>query len=300
MTRPQTAFFFLYHQGRGGGNWLLLLVNNHPAGMSMLGEIPKPSQLDFAGRGIPKSDYDKEVAKFFEDRIYYGDVAIGICKSFHPTNIKWAKQRMGDGAARIVQVVRNPIHRFVCKGSSKVVQGANWFKHLHGGRAPESEREVYEGVSAYFAQNYFEKFLRRTEFPIIRLEDINRSMNKDFGFFKRLMEWLTQTEWPQDYLQHIHDNWTPAYNYNNWVEWDAEGRCCKVGSAQRPRIARSDRDWSDDPEPGVCWRKIEDWHLGAYLKYNSDCQRRLGYNQTGPGTVETDWEFRGKYPWGEV
>lgn len=277
------------------------IVNNHPAGMSMLGEFPKAGQLDFKGRDIPADCQDQEVINFFEGRIYYGDVAIGMTR-FRSTYTQWARQRMGDEAVRIVQKIRNPILRFVGKRVAKQKPGAAWFQKLHG-RSPKNEREIYEGVSAYFAQNYFEKFLKRSQhYPIVRLEDLNKSIGKDGVFFKRFMEWLTQTEWPWDYIYHIRDNWTPAYQYEISLEWDDEGRVSAVNMVRREKPTWR-RDWSDGPEPPLSWERLaveQPWLEEIYLKYHAGCQARLGYNQSGRGTTEADWEFRGAYPWGEV
>lgn len=298
MARPQVAFWFVYHVGHGGGSWLCHIVNNHPAGMSMMGELVKPGQLDLKGRGICTDSRDKEVAKWFADRIHYGDIGLGICKSFRQSDVNQARQLMGKEAVRIVQMVRNPVLRFAEKWTRKTGPGRNWFKMLRG-RPPEGEREVCEGVSAYFAQNYFEKFMNNTQFPVIRLEDLNRSINKDFVFFKKFMEWLTQTEWPIEYLEHIKEHWTPAYNYQISTEWDDENRCSAVNMKRwdKPTLPR---DWTPDQFPLRGWSRLTDWQREAYLKYNTDIQRRLGYNQSEMGSCDPDWEGRGKYPWGEV
>lgn len=294
----QTAFFFVYSVGHCGGSWLGQCVNCHPAGMSLVGEVQYPNQLDLSRRGIPKDRWGLEVIRFFEDRIHYEDVAVGATMVMPAICVQWARRRMGEQAVRTVQILRNPLFKFGRRWKVKQRTGARRFQAKHG-RPPDNEQEICEGVSEYFAASLFKKSLSRSNIPIIRLEDINRSLNKDGAFFKRLMEWLTQTEWPWSYIQHIRDNWTPAYRYSVSWEQDDEGRFSRVSNTRYEKPTW-DRDWSDDPQPALYWDGLTGGRREAYLKYHAGCQARLGYNQSGPGTVEADWEFRGAYPWGEI
>ena len=71
-------YFLVYHIGYCAGSWMCWCCNHHPAGISLLGEIHKPKQLNFEARGLDKSHIDREILNYFADREHYGDVACGI------------------------------------------------------------------------------------------------------------------------------------------------------------------------------------------------------------------------------
>jgi hypothetical protein len=302
MDKPN-AIFFIRSIGHDGGNWTGLCICNHPAQMSMLGELQKEGQLDLAGRGLTSDDRAEQTHKYIEDRIYYGDVAIGFYR-WTWENVKYARNRVGKDSVRVVSRVRNPLYRFASKWAAKKKAGKRWFEKMYD-REPRTEQEICEGCSAYFAENYFMKAIRKAERdgqPIVRLEDINRSMKKGGGFVKRHFEWLTKTEWPQWYIQHIHDNWTPGYVSRPALEWDDEGRVSKVTWTQwdEPRWKWRD-NWDDDPRPAYHWNeKLTDWEKELYMKYHERIERILGYNQGEKGVADEGWAFRGTFPWGEV
>lgn len=295
-----TNFFFIGHPGHGGGGWLQLCINQHPAGMSCVAECNHETCLDFERRGLDMRHYDEEVLKLLEDRVYYGDVAIGIIKSFRPAFIKWAHE---NGAVRQCQLVYNPRWRFTGKWTSKVKPASVWFKAKYG-REMETREEQCEATAAYFAQNYFSKYLARAkDWPIIRLEDLNRSMKLRSGYFKRFMEWLTGTEWDDEYISHIRENWTPAYQYHNWVEWEGpgkyEGRIAKIVTVQRGTPTWHRDNWEPDPYVVKYWDNLTAWQRALYHKYTDEIDERLGYNNGNDTCAHDDWEFRGAM-WGEV
>lgn len=298
-----TVFWYMIHPGHGGGGWLMLCCNNHADGMSVIAECNKPTCFNFDARGLKSSDYDNEIHKFYDDRMYYGDRAIGLIKSFHWPNVRYAESLVGKENIRICQLVYNPRRRYCEKATRKGAAAAAWYKgrYKKAMRTPEEQREA---AAAYFAENYFGKYVKETRYPIIRLEDINLSIKLKTGFFARFMEWLTGVEWSQDYVDHIRENWTPAYQYYNHLEWEHppfDGRIKAVVTKQREYMSWRNRDnWEQDPEVIGWWANLTDEQKGYYAKYTTGVDRDLGYNDGDTCCRLDDWKFRGAYEWGDV
>lgn len=312
MSDPH--FLFIRHIGHGGGGWLMVCCNNHPAGISLIGECHKKTQLDFVARGIPMTQEAKnaQIQKLFEDRIHFGDCAMGVIKSFNESSVKWARKLVGKENVHVISMVRNPMLRFFTKWRKRVRDATIWYnREFNANYDPDWLIKDYplmaEITSAYFALRYHNKFLTRVEAkhePIVRLEDINRSIRLRTPFFKRLMEYLTGVEWSLEYIDHIRENWTPAYLYYNSIEWENEdktGRVTAVVTKQREYRTYLVRDnWMDDIEPAVAYYFKNEYEWKAYHKWHDEIDRREGYNQRAFGSIEDDWEFRGAFPWGDV
>jgi hypothetical protein len=295
----------MIHPGHGGGGWLQLLTNNHPAGLSTIGECHKPTCFNFGARGLDKGKhYNAEVIKFYHDRMYYGDRAIGIIKSFHWPNVQYAEQLVGKANIRIVQLVYNPRRRYCEKATSRGKDAAIWYETKYGEKmsTPEQQREA---AAAYFAERYFGRYVQAGHrYPIIRLEDINLSIRLKTRFFARFMEWLTGVEWTDEYVEHIRENWTPAYQYYNHLEWENPpfgGRIKAVVTKQREYMAWRNKDnWDPDPEVIKWWGNLTEAQKGYYTKYTTGVDRDLGYNDGDECCRLDHWKFRGSYPWGDV
>jgi len=293
----KTNFFLVFMHGQSGGTWFALCCNNHPARMSVIGEAHRPSQLDFERRGLDrKTDYEREVFKFFEDRIYYGDACVGVMLGFTGAHMKFVREKGG----KIFQIIRNPLYIVRTRENSKPDAAKATFTKLYG-REPENDLERFEGLVSYYETNFYEKFLRRgAEFPIMRVEDLNKSLDGDGLYYKRVMEALTQTEWPLDYIAHIRENFTPAYSADNHTEWDEQGRVCKVVSVRRQVAQWGWRDnWKEDPylSGPRHWGAWDESHREIYLKRFGELQKRLGYNQDHIGSTDPKWEFQLQYKW---
>lgn len=299
--------WFIHHVGHGGGGWLQLCCNQHPAGISVVAECHDETCLDLANRGFGMDQYDPQLCQLMRDRKHYGDACFGIIKSFRDPQIRLAKEMVGEQNVSIAYMIRNPRMRWCEARRKKARPGAVWFTSIHH-REPRDEKEIMQGVANYFRVNYFEKaFLQGADIPIIRLEDLNRSMKLRTGFFKRLMEHLCGVEWPDDYIDFIRENWLPSYQYYNWLEWenpDKTGRVTAVITNQREKPTWALRhNWDDDPYPKIYWNdqdNMADWERETYLKEFAELERKLGYNLDEEYTVHDDWEFRGAYPWGDV
>jgi hypothetical protein len=299
-----TVLWYMIHPGHGGGGWLMLITNNHPAGLSTIAECDKQSCFNFAARGLKPRDYDDEIVKFYNDRMHYGDKAIGIIKSFHWPNVRYATRLVGADNIRVVQLVYNPRRRYCEKATRKGGPASAWYK-IRYKKVMSTPEEKREAAAAYFAQNYFAKYVKEGHrWPIIRLEDINLSIKLKTRFFQRFMEWLTGVEWTDEYVAHIRENWTPAYQYYNHLEWEKPpfgGRIKAVVTEQREYMAWRNRDnWDQDPEVIKWWGNLTEEQKGYYHEYTTEVDSDLGYNDGDTCCRLDDWKFRGAYPWGDV
>jgi len=299
-------YFLIYHIGHGGGNWLINAILNHPQHkMWVLGEINKPCQLDFDGRGIEDTVENKtrETLKYFEDAERAGCEAAGIIKCFTPATRHWVQ----DHGGRLIQMVRNPLSK--CGSRSmryleRPVRASRYYQEEFG-QLPETHEEMIEAHFLWARRKFYDHFMRDKRaalFPLVRLEDINKSMGRDGMFFARLMEWLTQVSWPQIWVDHIRRHHLPNEQYRCWVVWTQDGRVADVRTEPNKGAAYMNRTgcFSIDPESMIVWEQWDDMHRELYKKYFADVEKRLGYNQEYPSSVSQDWEWASRYEWGGV
>lgn len=300
-------YFFIYHLGHGGGNWLMLAINNHPhKKMWVLGEVHQPCQLDFAARGIEETPENKTCAilYFFEDAESRGCHAAGIIKSFTPAIRKWGEER----GARFIQMVRNPLSKMGKHVRlDRMVQAGPRFE-AEFGRLPETYEEKLEAHFLWARRKFYDHFMRDKRaaiFPLVRLEDINKSMHHSGKFFARVMEWLTQTEWPQDWVAWLRCHSPPNQVHENRIDLKRgdtryEIDCVVTNIDKANSYINRTTCFAVDPESMICWEQWGDVTRGLYKKYFADVDRRLGYNQEYPSSVSQDWEWAGEYEWGGV
>lgn len=295
-----TNYFLCFSHGHSAGGWILYLCNNHPSGrISVLGEVPKPNQLDFARRGMTKKSHlNSEILKFFRDREDQNDACAGIVKSFTNGAIEFVTKRKGV----IFQKVMNPLHIVGKRMFKKPSNAAEMIRRKYG-HAPLNKDEEFEGHCLYYGEQKFEVFLNRADkWPIVRIEDLNESLGVDGFYFKRVMEGITQTEWPQDYIDYIRHNCFPNQHYVHSVHWDEHGRVKEARSELRdPAMGfrgEARGDWGENPLPARAWAAWTESQQAIYHKYFDEIDKRLGYNQRYIGSTEPEWEMLGKYIWG--
>ena len=307
----------MYHVGHGGGGWIQHICNNHPhAQMSIIAECDAKNCLAFKSRGKSQADYDSEIHNFFESRIHYGGDVIGIIKSFHSKNIQWAAKHVGTKRVKVCQMMRNPRVNFPIKWQGKQKDSVRYFKRRHK-RGPENEREWFEAVCYRYIDRFYARFLKAAgKYPVIRLEDLNKSMAGNGRFFQQFMEWLTGIQWSNSYVNHIREHNKPSACYTNWVEWDkwpnGKDRVSRVCTTQDEKLGWPYRDnWNEDPDALRLWNLdresdyvklgycLTGWKKDDYLRFIGPYEKRLGYNQSYVGCVEREWECRKQYPWGE-
>ena len=294
-----TNFFLVFGHGQSAGTWFCACCNNFPdpPGMTVLGELHHHTQLDFKGRGLDKSSFDLDQAAldFFADSIYFKKACAGIMVSFRRTAMDFVEKHGG----HIAQKMRNPLYIVTARSKAKPRAAAYTFEK-HKGRAPRDEKEKFWGLCTYYRDNFYARFLNRAHiYPLIRIEDLNTSLGGDRSYYKSVMEWLTQTEWPDDYIEYIATHFYPGFYYQGQVEW--EGDRVKKFNQVREEAPRWGREnWDEDPYPKKCFDILGDrgWQE-IYLDVFRDIQPRLGYNNAYIGSVDRRWEYRGKAPWKE-
>jgi len=291
-------YFLVFSHGHSAGGWLAYNCINHPCGrISVLGEVPKPSSLAFKRRGIPNSAMSRETIKFFNDRVHFGDVCLGVFKSFRTDVIQYVQERNG----LVLQCVRNPIHIVGVRQGRKMGPAERSFRSVYH-RPMKTDDEIFEGHVIYYAEGKYRAFLKRADcYPIYRVEDLNKSCGGDGAYFKRFMENLTGVEWPWEYVRHIQQNNLPCQLYDYRLEWDDQDRVCEVTMKARDDKVRASGEychWGPDPSIPRYWKQWTDSQKEIYQKWFGELDRRMGYNQQHVGSVEDDWEWGGKYEWG--
>ena len=270
----------------------MLVCNNHPAGMVVLGEVTKDEGLNLIGRGIPKSELGNEVIRFFDNCQEQHKACAGVIKSFNYQVVKYVLAH--DGI--IIHKVRNPIHIVSWRFERKLEAARHTFNELYG-RQPETALERFEGHCSYYATRFYAKFLRQAEqYPIIRIEDLNESLRTDGSLFTRIMESVTATDWPEDYVKYIQDNWTPDQIYRFHPVWEND-RITKLDYTMQDRKRDARNHWGEDARNATYWERWTQEQRDIYYKYFADIQNNLGYNQSYPGSTDDKWKFRGYYDW---
>lgn len=296
-----TNFFFQYSHGHCGGGWLVILCNHHPAGMSVLGESHKACGFDLEARGLKQGHHKEEINHFFEDRVHFGDACVGIIKSFYPESVAHARQLAGREHVKLHSIVRNPMFKVLGAWRKKVPNGRKHYKHDNS-----DEDEDFRASLLWMRDNYYRSALDRVgrSTPLVRLEDLNRSMKYESGFFTRFVEWLTGTEWPDEYVRYCREHYTPAYKTDSWMEWEDNvartGRVVRVHTKLLEPPQWPFRTWDDDPDPALRWvTHVNDRRREIYKEVYAEVEAELGYNVSAPGITEENWRHRSEW-WGEV
>ena len=259
----------------------------------MLGEVTKPKLFAFKRRGIDKSEMSKEMLWFFEQCKKLGMAAAG--------GIRWRSDVLyyvQQNGGVVAQLLRNPLHIVGYRMFRKPRAADVVWRRTHD-EGPKDDLEVFEGHVQYYADDHLGKMIRlvdQKQWPIIRVEDLNRSMRTGDNHFKKVMEWLTKTEWPENYIEHIRTHFLPFQLYLHSIEWDEEGRPMPpvhtiVDVNRRRSSSKEGWDkrpgWEEDPSPLVLWESWNEAQQEIYLKHFAEIQRVLGYNQAYIGSLDT-------------
>jgi hypothetical protein len=309
MQHRGTNYFLIYHPGHGGGGTIQFAVNNHPDGMCCLGEVHKFNQLDFLGRGLDKTswDLDQEILNYFADAEHANYRACGIIKTFRRSAVEFV---LGQGG-RIIQMLRNPL----AKSGGRLVRldkkhkATKLYRQAYE-REPQTRAEWLDGHAMYLTGMYETFMARAHKYPILRLEDMNYALAERPEWFQALMQWLTQHEWPMEWVDYVRETALPNSYFKYWVEWfsspdPAVGRkrvakCgCHVDSERGVEMLRTDV-WQLDPESMAFWYTWPDDTRTVYQRHFVEIERRLGYNQRFPSSVDVEWEFADTAPWGRL
>lgn len=294
----RTNFFALMYPGHGGGNWFTLCTNNHPAGMSVVLELHKALMLDLENRGLdPRGDYVAEGLRFLKYRTGK-DACVGIIKGVRPALWRYMEARGG----RRLHVVRNPLALIGKRWNSRVKDPASvqWNERRYG-RKPKDTSDMFEGYVMKYAFEFYGPYLRQAaekKWPLVRLEDLNASVGGSGLYYQRVVEWLTQTPWPMDYVAHIKEHYTPGHWAHGRVIFDNDHNVLRVLMWPLARWKARLGQWGEDSSEGsppYFWKRWKpEWHE-RYLKHFEELEKQLGYNQDHIGSTDERWEFEGVF-----
>jgi len=282
----KTQLFGVRDPGRSGGSFLMHIINRHPAGMSVLGELHMPSQLNFE-YPCSTEKYDEYGIAFLQSQIDQGRAAAGIVKCFWNDAVAFIRGHGG----HIIQLVRNPME----------VAGTNMYRKIDVdyrflGRKAKNMAELFRAHLLYYQLSYSGFFNRRIAEPIVRIEDLNRSCGGDGAFIKVVMEHITQTEFSPGYVKHIQKYYLPGYHYG--CHAIKENRIV-VGI--EPGVYPYEKwrmSWGDDPRPGEYWNSWTAEEQGMARDILGPISEKFGYNCTDrPGYTETGWLYSKDLPW---
>jgi len=282
-----THYLGVRDPGRSGGSWLMYLCNVHPAGMLLVGEPHLPTELGFP-YPCDSETYDRHVIRFMLSQTAQGKAVTGIVKCFRP----WAAQFIIEHGGRIFQLVRNPME---VVGSNMGKKPGSDLRYL--GHRSRDENDNFRAHCMYYREAYGAMVNTWRQEPIVRIEDFNRSCGSDGAFLKAVMEYVTQTEWPDGYIQHICKTYLPGYFYG--LETIRENGIV-VGIKPDTVLAYESwrMNWFDDPRAGEYWAAWGDETRAAFVDILGPVCDRLGYNcRDRPGHVDADWPLVTQYAW---
>ena len=286
-----TQYLGIRDPGAAGGSWIMYLCNHHPARMRILGEAHREPQLDFAGDGEPwpgitVERYDEKVIAFMDSQAAQGIACTGIVKCFWAKGAAHIRARGG----RILSLVRNPL----------LVVGVNRRKdkapELYLGHAPRNDDEQFLAINLYYKESYQAIWRMREKEPITRIEDYNRSCGTDGRFLKEVMEWATQTDWPDEYIKYVREHCLPGYAYPIKTRRE-NGVVVGIDSVLSVREPWR-MNWYDDPRAERIWKSWPAYERDVFADTMGEVAQLFGYNYlTQPGFVEPDWALRDAYAW---
>lgn len=282
-----THYLGIRDPGRSGGSWVMYLCNIHPAGMIILGEPHLSIELDFPWPGTGAQAYDQKIIDFMISQTQQGRAVAGIVKCFRPWCTEWIVQNGG----RIIALVRNPMEVLGSNMNKKPGSDVQFLGHK-----ARDANEQFQAHAMYYRTAYEEIWSHRRNEPVTRIEDYNRSCGGDGRWLKAVMEWATQTPWPDGYIEHICKTYLPGYFYGM--------ECVKqngivVGTKGDPIAYEPWRmNWYDDPRASEYWAGWSEMERRIFREILGPICDNLGYNcRDYPGQVDVDWPLKDQYAW---
>lgn len=180
---------------------------------------------------------------------------------------------------RVMRFVRNPIE-VVGKKTDQYWQGIvepshktpDLTQHVrtatkHIGREIQTEEDHFEGYTIELARmhRWLIDSLSR-DWPLVKLETLDRSIGTDGLYFCRVMEYLTQVPWFAEHAHIIRETMlpNPAFVEDQGLELPPHGLWEEHG-------------WCYDPLPLSRWHSWSKERRQIFLTHFSDIMLRLGY-----------------------
>lgn len=252
--------------GHTGGFWLLNICRAHPGNIWAWGEAPTNPKFS------PQLLEGETLFDYVERERAAGKYAsLGFIKS--ATMISYCARH-----GRVVRFVRNPIE-VVGKKITQYWQAINcpnsdtpdleWHiaqieKPL--GRPMQTEEDHFEGFIKRLMRMYHWLLDLNENWPLAKLEALNHSIGTDGLYFRRMMRYLTQVDWPIEFVRSIRDDWLPNPEAEESGDFTIP-----------PHDAWQKYGWLYDPLPTQRWRSWDKWRQKIFLTHFEDIMLHLGY-----------------------
>ena len=177
----------VFNMGHSGGMWLQDICNAHPD--VQVWQEPTKQIKNMEGT----------LLDFFEEQIKSNPHrTIGFIKGFtYPFIDKVFISKS------VAQVFRNPIGVVNAKIGLKMEPS---LKYAPRG-VMETEEDIFEAHVAFYAHRYRTYLNQASKWPLIRLEDLNASLEGDCRYFVSTMERLLNVEWSSELLERNKGLW---------------------------------------------------------------------------------------------
>jgi len=250
-----TELFINYNMGRSAGLWLEWVWNSRPDIWALHTDIPlgyepedwptytEPTNiLSFVDLNHwARLDYDRReryIADHIRQEAESGKrAAVGmIVHGFEPGEISNLCANLCEEYNGIfTQSLRNPI---AVVGHRVKDDLDDW---------PTFKRRAY-----FYSVQYHEYIARAADWPLIKIETLDASLEGDETYFRRAMERITGIAWTSEQIDHVRRNVRP--NKKRFVSW------------------------TDDPEPKMRWATWRKEHRDLFTEYFGDTMLTLGYS----------------------
>jgi hypothetical protein len=234
--------------------------------------------------------YDEHIIQFMVDQTKRGLAVAGIVKCFRP----WAAEFIVQNGGSIFQLVRNPME---VVGSNMGKKPGSDLRYL--GHKARDENDNFRAHCLYYRESYGGIWADWKREPIVRIEDLTRSCGRSGLFLKAVMEYVTQTSWPDGYINHICQTYLPGYFYG--METIREGEAV-VGIRDDTVFAYEPwrMNWYDDPRAAEHWASWGSLSREIFAETLGPLCDNLGYDyRDKPGFTKTDWPLATQYAWKE-
>lgn len=179
--------------GHSGGRWLQDIFNKHQD-VQMWQEANHYLKVDH----LETNRQLDAVYEFFIDQLKSNTKRVlGLIKSFDERIIGLCDELGGS----IFQMYSHPVSVLDAKAGKKNKDCSSAGLLV----LPGTEEEIFKAHALYYASIYRTYLDRSCKWPIIKLEDLNKSINSDFIFFREFSNQIFDIEWDSILLKEIKD-----------------------------------------------------------------------------------------------
>ena len=245
-----TQFFLVYAMGRSGGSWMEAVFNFHPDVRAW--EEPRRKL------GLVESEDYLAFLKHYAGVSTYP--VVGLLKASQPCVTAY----MIKHHFPVICQYRNPI-KVVHGKRRRRIKAERWW-----GRTDLTEDEIFEGILCKTAERF--RAWQSHAWPLVRIEDLDRSLDAGGRYFKQVMEYVTRVEWNDDLVAQIQSGAVPpagrrdASKLGMWQDdYEAVGQC------------RAPWEKRQDPPAWAIWEHWEEWQQEIFVREFREIMITGGY-----------------------